>query len=41
MNIAVTTQRLGNKAMALVTALDRVRPNTSFAKKLLSPQAKG
>jgi len=36
MNIAITTQRLGDKAMVRVTALLRVRPTLSFSNKLLS-----
>jgi hypothetical protein len=35
MNIAITTQRLGKKAMVLVTALPQVRPSIPFFKKLL------
>jgi len=33
MNIAITAQRIGKKAMVLVTAIHRVRPTTFFAKK--------
>jgi len=36
MNIAITTQRIGNKAIVLVTAMHRVRPSTVFSEKLLS-----
>jgi len=36
MNIAITAQRLGNKAMALVTAMRRVRPIAPFSEKFLS-----
>jgi len=36
MNVAITTQRIGNNAMVLVTAIHRVRPTTFFAEKLLS-----